>query len=141
MADVNSVELLIINCLKQLLESVEIEDFQFEVEKNELMEATAIRAETDERINLIKAEVRESTDPIYIPNIMLPSELRYQGLGKRMIWFIFKVGRMYGYSVYLTMLTDSFRQRMLNRGALPTYEHDVLQIVDNTNLRSERRPL
>jgi hypothetical protein len=68
---------------------------QFKVEKNELIEATAINGKS----------------------------------GKRMIWLIFMIGDHFGYSVYLTMLTDSFRQRMLERGALPTGIYDMLQIV------------
>jgi hypothetical protein len=136
----NTIEHLIIDRISELLDLVKIDDFQFEVEKKELIEATAIRGISGERTCLMKAEVRESNKAIYIPNIMLPFEMRYLGLGKRMIWLIFMVGDYFGYSVYLTMLTDSFKQRMLDRGALPTSEYDVLQIVKSTNLHSENDP-
>jgi len=136
----NTIESLIVDRIGELLDLVQIDDFRFEVEKNELLEAIAIRGKTGERTCLIKAEVRESNNAIYIPNIMLPLEMRHLGLGKRMIWLIFMVGDYYGYAVYLTMLTDSYKQRMLNRGALPTAEYDVLQIVKSTNLHSENDP-
>jgi hypothetical protein len=136
----NTIERLIIDRISELLDLVKIDDFQFEVEKKELIEATAIRCKSGERTCLIKGEVRESNNSIYIPNITLPFEMRYLGLGKRMIWLIFMVGDYFCYSVYLTMLTDSFKQRMLDRGALPTPEHDVLQIVKSTNLHSENDP-
>ena len=136
----NMVEQLIIDRIRELSDLVQIDDFRFEVEKNEVLEATAVRGKSGERTCLIKAEVRESNAAIYIPNIMLPLEMRYLGLGKRMIWLIFMVGDHYDYSVYLTMLTESFKQRMLDRGALPTFETDVLQIVKSTNLYSKNDP-
>lgn len=136
----NTVEHLIIERLSELLGLVEIDDFQFEVEKKSLIEATAVRSGSGERICLVKAEVRESDQSIYLPNIFLPLEMRNLGLGKRMIWLIFMVGDYFGYSVYLTMLTDSFKQRMLLRGAKPTPDNDMLQIVKSTNLYSKNDP-
>lgn len=137
--DINIVERLIIDRIGELLGLVQIDDLQFEVEKNEIVEATAISA-TGDRTCLIKIEIRESNQSIYIPNIMLPVEMRYLGLGKRMIWLIFMIGNQYDYSVYLTMLTESFKLLMLDRGALPTSENDVLQIVKSTNLYSKNDP-
>ncbi len=136
----NTVEQIIIERLRELLQLVKIEDFQFEVEKYELIEATAIEGKSGERTCLLKLEVRESNKAIYIPNIGLPLEMQHLGLGKRMIWLIFMVGDYFGYSIYLTMLTESFKQRMLLRGALPTPESDVLQIVKGTNLNSDNDP-
>jgi len=136
----NTIERHIIDRISELLDLVKIDNFQFEIEKKELIEALANRGKSGERTCLMKAEVCESNNAIYISNIMLPFEMRHLGLGKRMIWLIFMVGDHFGYSVYLTMLTDSFKQRMLDRGALPTSEHNVLQIVKNTNLHSENDP-
>ena len=136
----NNVERLIIERVRELLSLVQISDFQFEVEKGTFIEATAITGKNGDRTTLIKVDVSESDKSIYIPNIFLPLDMRYLGLGKRMIWLIFSVGDYFGYSIYLTMLTDSFKDRMLARGALPTSEHDVLQIVKSTNLHSENDP-
>ncbi|WP_295232387.1 hypothetical protein [Sediminibacterium sp.] len=135
----NEIELVINDRIAELLSLVQIDNLQFEVEKKDLIEATAISA-TGERTCLIKVEVRESTHSIYIPNILLPEEMRGLGLGMRMLWLIFSVANHFKYSLYLIMLTDSFRQRMLNRGALPTAQHDILQIVKNTNLYSKDDP-
>lgn len=136
----NIVEQLIIDRTRELLDLVQIDDLRFEVEKNDLLEATAVRGKTGEKTCLIKVEVRESNGAIYIPNIMLPLEMRQMGLGKRMIGLIFMVGDYYNYEVYITMLTDSFKERMLARGALPTSTPDMLQIVKTTNLASENDP-
>jgi hypothetical protein len=136
----NKIESLIVDRISELLNQVIVDDLQFEVEKFDLIEATAINRKSGERIFLIKAEVRESTKAVYIPNIFLPEEMQGMGLGKRMIWLIFSVGDYFGYSVYLTMLTESFKRRMLERGALPTADPDMLQIVKTTNLHSEHDP-
>ncbi|MFZ2782969.1 MAG: hypothetical protein WAZ36_01120 [Sediminibacterium sp.] len=132
----DEIERLIIDRISELLSFVHVDDLRFEVEKKDLIEATAISV-TGEKTCLIKVEVRESNQSIYIPNVLLPIEMRHLGLGMRMLWLIFLVADHYKYSLYLIMLTDSFKQRMLSRGALPTAEHDTLQIVKTTNLYSK----
>ena len=47
---------------------------------------------------------------------------------------LFETGKIYGYDVFVVQLTDSFKARLLKRGALPTNEFDILQIVETTNL-------
>lgn len=136
----NPIERTIIDRITELLDLVRINGLQFEVEKSELIEAICFDNNNGKKSSLIKVEVRESNKEIYIPNIMLPDDMKYLGLGKRMIWLVFMVGDYYGYSVYLTMLTDSFRQRMIARGALKTSHDDVLQIVKQTNLSSKNDP-
>ncbi len=139
LTDMNEIECRIIDRLTELFSFVQIDDLQFEVDKKDLIEATAISV-TGERTCMIKAEVRETNRSIYIPNMLLPHEMRGLGLGMRMLWLIFLTAEHYGYSLYLTMLTDSFKHRMLGRGALPAAEHDVLQIVKTTNLYSKDDP-
>lgn len=136
----NQTESIIIDRITELLDLVQIDELQFKVEKNEMIEAIAFNIKDGTKTCLIKIDVSESNNEIYIPNIILPDEMKYMGLGKRMIWLIFMVGDHFGYSTYLTMLTDSFRQKMIERGALQTSQHDVLQIVKQTDLSSKNDP-
>jgi len=80
----------------------------------------------------LKFEVHHENRQIYIPNIFLPQELSYNGIGKKMLYLIFAVGDHYGYGAFLTMLTDSFKERMLKRNAWPTDVPDILQLTKET---------
>lgn len=136
----NRIERLVIDRISELLSFVKIDNWQFLVEKNELIEAIAFDPQSGRRTCLMRIEILQSYKAIQIPNIFLPDEMKGMGLGKRMIWLVFMVGNFYGYSVFLTLLTDSFKQRMLDRGALPTDIYDKFQIVKDTNLYSENDP-
>ncbi len=136
----SEIERLIIERISELLSFVKINNWQFLVEKKELIEASAFDPQSGKSTCLMRIEVRECSKAVEIPNIFLPSEMKGMGLGKRMIWLVFMVGNFYGYPVFLTLLTDSFKQRMLGRGALPTQKEDMLQIVKTTNLYSENDP-
>lgn len=133
----NEIERIIIDRITELLDLVQIDGLEFKIGKNKMIEAIAFNIKDGTQTCLIKIEVSESNKEIYIPNIILPDEMKYMGLGKRMICLIFMVGDHFGYSVYLIMLTDSFRQKMIERGALQTSQHDVLQIVKQTDLSSK----
>lgn len=136
----NQIESIMIDRLTELLDLVRIDGLQFKVEKNKTIEAIAFNTNDGTETCLIKIDVSENNREINIPNIILLDEMKYMGIGKRMIWLIFRVGDHFGYSIYLIMLTESFRQKMIERGALQTSQHDVLQIVKQTDLSSKYDP-
>ena len=51
-----------------------------------------------------------------------------------MIKIIYEVSKMFNYEVLVVDLVDSFRDKLLKRGASETSVYDVLQITNNTNL-------
>lgn len=78
--------------------------------------------------------VQNELKQIYIPNIIMPEFLNHQRIGKKLIRILFELGQLYNYEVFVVQLTDSFRERLLRRGAVETPQFDTLQIVETTNL-------
>ncbi|WP_156350191.1 hypothetical protein [Achromobacter sp. 2789STDY5608633] len=72
---------------------------------------------------------------IQIPNIFMPQAMTHQGIGKKTMQTIFDVARPLGYELYIIELVNSFKNRLLNRGAILVLE-DAVKITDQTNLRS-----
>jgi hypothetical protein len=136
----NKVEQTIIDRLTELLQLVDIDDLQFEIEKFDLIEVTAINPHNNERIPLLKLEVRESNQSIYIPNLFLPPAMRKLGLAMRILYLILMIALNFGYRVYLILITEETGIRMLNRGALATADPNVIEIVRETNLYSDNDP-
>jgi len=64
--------------------------------------------------------------------IQLLSMLRTKG--SNLFDALFEIGQIYKYDVFVVDLTESFKERLLKRGAIATNEFDKLQIVETTNL-------
>jgi hypothetical protein len=129
-------EQLIIERLTELFDQVQIDDLQFVIESIDLIEASAIDR-CHNQTTVVKLEIRESNQSIYIPNLFLPPAMRGLGIAMRMLWIIHIIGQSLGYRVYLTLVTETTKLHMLQRGAKLTGEADVLEIVKGTNLYSK----
>ena len=70
----------------------------------------------------------------YIPILFVPSVLKHNGIGKRMIRVVYDVLKKHRYELFHVQMVESFYRSMLNRGALRCEESDMLQIVETTCL-------
>jgi hypothetical protein len=104
------------------------------VHDNSTIEIYAFSKESDQEFAVIKIGVQNDFRQIYIPNVFIPPVLKYNGLGKKLIHLVFKVGQLYNYEVFVVDLTEGFRAKLLRRGAVETDQYDTLQIVDSTKL-------
>ena len=86
-------------------------------------------------MGIIKLTVAEEFKEIHISNIYLPMPLRRQGIGKGLIAKIYDVAKAHNYSLFLVLMTESFFNRMVKRGAVVIDEGDCVQITDRTNLK------
>jgi hypothetical protein len=83
---------------------------------------------------IIELTVADEFKEIHISTIFLPMSLRRQGLGKGLIAKIYEVARVHKFSLFLVLMTESFFNRMVKRGAVVVREGDCVQITDQTNL-------
>lgn len=70
---------------------------------------------------------------LLISHIFIPSQDRRKGIGLGLIEFVFKVSKMVNYVLVLVDMTNSFRVKMMKRGAIETQRYDCLQVVESTN--------
>lgn len=92
------------------------------------------RAIENKTTRIIRVLVYHQTKQVLIPTIFLPKEIHHKGIGKYMIKTIYEVSKLFNYEVLIVDLVDSFREKLLKRGALSTNIYDALKIVDNTKL-------
>ena len=71
---------------------------------------------------------------VYLTNILLPRDLRGQGIGLKLISDIFLVCEKLGYKLRLTEMVESFYNRMVSRGATIITTLDEVEITPSTNL-------
>ena len=83
---------------------------------------------------IIKLMVLEESKEIHIGNIHMLNFMRQQGIGKGLIAQIYGVAKKFKHSLFLVMMTQSFFDRMVKRGARVIDEGDCVQITDQTNL-------
>lgn len=67
-------------------------------------------------------------------NILLPQDLRRQGIGLKLINDIFLVREKLGYKLHLTEMVESFYNRMVRRGAIVIIPYDEVEITSETKL-------
>lgn len=78
---------------------------------------------------------------IEIFNIFLPTIMRKQGLGMKMIEIAYSVAVEYGYRLLIVDMVRSFYCKMIKKGAIVVVENDAIEIVENTHLYSNRNVL
>jgi hypothetical protein len=88
----------------------------------------------DDSTQIIRVLVYKETKQVLIPTIFLPTNIKHRGIGKCMIKIIYMVSKMFNYDVLVIDLVESFRDKLLKRGASETSVYDVLKINDNTIL-------
>lgn len=129
------IEDTIVDVIVDILTKNHGQDYSFEGFIQETIEIYAFsKIDETEKCCILRIGVQNLYQQIYIPNVFMPSLLIHQGVGKKLIRIIFEIGQLYNYDVFVVQLTDSFKERLLRRGALKTSEFDILQIVETTNL-------
>lgn len=70
---------------------------------------------------------------VYLPNIMIPFELKHKGLGKLLIKEIFEICQRLQYRLVLTDVVESFSNSLKKRNAT-FLDFDTIEITNTTNL-------
>ena len=84
---------------------------------------------------LLRLFVNYQYKQIQISNIFLPTFMRHNGYGKKLIYKIFMLSEKEKYELFIVDMVNSFYQRMIKRGALPCIDcDDAVQIVSETKL-------
>jgi len=94
------------------------------------------KEEKKERSILIRIVIDRDSKITSIPNIMIPFELNHYGIGKKIMFEIFKVIQKHNYKLYLVQMVESFYNRMVKRGAEIIVPYDVVEITKKTDLNS-----
>jgi hypothetical protein len=129
---ISTIDKLIINHLKKYLDT--LENFYSSVDGN-VIEVQGKKSKDDNsRFMLLRMGINFENKEFYIYNIYIPNEDRKQGLGFGLISFIYEITKTMDFALVLADMTDSFRERMIRRGAKETTIFDYLQIVDITDL-------
>lgn len=130
---ISTIAKLIIKYLKPYLDT--LADFHSTV-YNKVIEIQAKKNKDDNsRFLLLRMGINFENGEFYIYNIYIPNEDRKQGLGFGLISFIYEIVKTTDFALVLADMTDSFRAKMITRGAKETSMYDYLQIVETTNLR------
>jgi hypothetical protein len=88
---------------------------------------------------IIRLAVAENFREIHISNILMLGFMKRQGIGKGLIAKIYEVAKSFNYSLFLVLMTESFFNRMVKRGAAVIEEGGCVQITDQTNLNPHTR--
>lgn len=112
------------------------ENYEYSVLESHAIEVYATsRRDAKDRTLVFRVGVNHDHEQVYISNIFIPKDLQHNGIGKFLILMVFELGKIYSYDVFVVQLTDSFRERLLKRGAVETDTYDTLYITQDTILR------
>lgn len=96
-----------------------------------------VKDKTDERI-LFRTILNVDDEPpkeIQIPVLIVLEELRYKGIGKKVISLTHEICKFNGYRLFIVDMVPSFYRKLINRGALPIEGYDdVVEITEYTKL-------
>ncbi|MEQ8472177.1 MAG: hypothetical protein RIC35_13380 [Marinoscillum sp.] len=129
---ISSIDTLVVNYLKAYLDT--LENFSSSVEGNVIEVQCKKNKDDNSRFMLLRMGINFENEEFYIYNIYIPNEDRKQGLGFGLISFIYEIAKTMRFALVLADMTDSFREKMIKRGAKETSIFDYLQIVDTTKL-------
>jgi hypothetical protein len=125
----------IIFYLEQFLNTQLNEFYSYSISNDDFIEVYATgKPDESRKYCLIKVGISQSSEEIYIPHICIPADMKHKGIGKKMIYVVYTVGKKYDYDVFLVQLDDAFKEKLLKRDALETDDPDTLQITERTNL-------
>ncbi len=129
------IEEMIVDLLIDILTAKHGENYTYEGFINEVIEIYAFsKTDQNDKYSILRIGVQNEVQQIYIPNIFMPPLLKHKRVGKKLIRILYEIGLLYKYDVFVVLLTDSFKERLLKRGAQTTDQFDTLQIVETTNL-------
>ncbi len=84
--------------------------------------------------SLIKLHIYREQKIVYLPNILMPMDLRFRnGIGKKLIAQIFVICQRLNYQLVLVQLVESFYNSLQRRNA-KIIDGDTVEITENTNL-------
>lgn len=84
---------------------------------------------------LLRLFVLYECNQIHITNIFIPSFMKHNGIGKKLIQKIFILASVVKYSLFLVDMVPSFYDKMIARGASPCIDcDDAVEITPNTLL-------
>ena len=128
----STIDKLIINYLKTYLDT--LENFYSSTDGNVIEVQGKKFKDPNSRFLLLRLGINFENREFYIYNLHIPNEDRKQGLGFGLISFIYKITKTMDFALVLANMTDSFREKMIKRGAKETTKFDYLQIVETTDL-------
>jgi len=73
---------------------------------------------------------------VQIPNILMPTAMKHQRLGKRLIKALFNAAQANGYQLLVVDLVPSFFDRLVKRGAQQV-DHETVLITADTDLEGD----
>ena len=88
---------------------------------------------------LIRTIINRESRNVYVPNLLVQIEKRYQGYGKQLLREIYAICKNFGYRLFLTEMVESFYNRMVRRGARIIEVGNVVEITDDTSLTSSKK--
>lgn len=109
--------------------TVELNNFTFAIDGIAKMDSSRT-------FHLIRVNIINDIDAkeVQIPIIFLPDELKYKGIGKRIISLIYGVTITKNYRLFICDLVQSFYLRLIKRGAEIIRAYDVVEITKETKL-------
>lgn len=126
------IEKLIVNYLKSYLDT--LESFHSAATGNIIEIQGRTSKESNSCFILLRMVVNIENREFFIYNIFIPYKDRKRGVGFGLLSFIYKITTTVDFALILGELTDSFRKKMLDRGAKETTKFDYLKITDKTDL-------
>lgn len=133
LTDLEKIKYVLQGYLKDYL----LECYDYSVFANEAEQSVEInirKNEGDSNTMLLRLGISSLHREIYVYNLFLPVEDRGLGMGMGIINVLFSFAAAFQYSLVLHSLTDSFYDKMLSRGAMPTSLPDCLIVTDETDL-------
>lgn len=109
----------------------------YDVTANEMeytVEVNIRKDQNDSGTRMLRLGLSQRNGEIYIYNLMVPVEDRRNGIGLGLINVLFQTANVLGYQLVLHSMVDSFYNKMLERGAMPTNLSDCLVVTENTRL-------
>lgn len=125
-----NIENQIIDAIKTFVEKY-MPEYEFTDSTHNGIEFYATHRENNNDLIFIRIIIVD--DQIQITNIFVPYEYRYNGYGKKTLSIIRSIAEKHGCQVILRDVVDSFKNRLLKRGARDI-GYDNILLTKQTNL-------
>lgn len=133
LSDLEKIMYITKGYLKDYLANCEWTDVSVNEVENTL-EVNIRKSQNDPGTKMLRLGLSERNGEIYVYNLMVPVEDRRNGIGLGLINVLFQTAKVLGYQLVLYSMVDSFYNKMLERGAMPTNLPDCLVVTERTDL-------
>lgn len=83
---------------------------------------------------LIKLHINREEKIVYLPNIMIPTELRFKGgIGKKLIASLYEICQSLNYRLVVVQMVESFFNSLKDRNG-KVIDFETIEITNQTNL-------